>query len=176
MSISRRQFVSTSSLTIAALGLGRLPGFAQAPAQAPAPSPAPASGAAVPAQAPTPAPSQATAPAPAPQARPAVSAPVTPLAVPDPPAVVGAMLLRGEALLAIGDVSGARRFFERAAASGNAAAALHMGSTFDPTVLSTIGARGITPDRDRAMAWYRHAQALGSSDAATRIATLESTR
>ena len=35
MSISRRQFVSTSSLSIAALGLGRLPGLAQAPAQAP---------------------------------------------------------------------------------------------------------------------------------------------
>jgi glyoxylase-like metal-dependent hydrolase (beta-lactamase superfamily II) len=37
VSISRRQFVSTSSLSIAALGLGRLPGLAQAPAQAPAP-------------------------------------------------------------------------------------------------------------------------------------------
>ena len=36
MSISRRQFVSTSSLSVAALGLGRLPGFAQATAQAPA--------------------------------------------------------------------------------------------------------------------------------------------
>jgi len=41
VSISRRQFVSTSSLSVAALGLGRLPGFAQATAQAPAP-PAPA--------------------------------------------------------------------------------------------------------------------------------------
>ncbi|WP_144299940.1 hypothetical protein [Elioraea rosea] len=121
---------------------------------------------------PTPAPT----PGPAAQARTAPSAPIAPLAVPDPPAVVGAMLLRGEALLAIGDVSGARRFFERAAGSGNAAAALQMGRTFDPTVLSTIGARGITPDRDAAMAWYRHAQALGSADAATRIATLEATR
>lgn len=40
MSISRRQFVSTSTLSVAALGLGRLPGFAQAGAQAPA-APAP---------------------------------------------------------------------------------------------------------------------------------------
>ena len=37
MSISRRQFVSRSTLSVAALGLGRLPGYAQAPA---APQPA----------------------------------------------------------------------------------------------------------------------------------------
>jgi TPR repeat protein len=106
----------------------------------------------------------------------APQAPVTPLAVPDPPAVIGAMLLRGEALMAIGDISGARRFFERAAASGSGAGALQMGATYDPTELARIGARGISPDRDRARAWYRYAEQLGERGAAERIATLEATR
>lgn len=109
-------------------------------------------------------------------AAPPVPAPVTPLAVPDPPAVVGAMILRGEALLAIGDISGARRFFERAAASGNGAAALAMGGTYDPGVLATIGARGITPDRATALVWYRYAASLGDPRAADRIAALEGSR
>jgi TPR repeat protein len=90
--------------------------------------------------------------------------------------VIGAMLLRGEALLAIGDISGARRFFERAAASGNAAAALAMGGTFDPGVLATLGARGITPDPGTALTWYRYAATLGEARAADRIAALEGTR
>jgi TPR repeat protein len=93
-----------------------------------------------------------------------------------PPAVIGAMLLRGEALLALGDISGARRFFERAAASGNGPAALAMGGTYDPGVLATIGARGIAPDRAVALTWYRRAQALGEPRAAERIATLEASR
>jgi TPR repeat protein len=86
------------------------------------------------------------------------------------------MLLRGEALMGIGDISGARRFFERAAASGSGAAALWMGATYDPTELARLGARGIAPDRARALAWYRHAERLGEARAAERIATLEAPR
>lgn len=112
----------------------------------------------------------AAAPAPAP------APPVAPLAVPDPPAVIGAMLLRGEALLAIGDVSGARRFFERAAASGSAQAAFRMAETYDAAALDRIGARGISPDRALSLAWYRHAQRLGETRATERIATLETAR
>jgi TPR repeat protein len=96
--------------------------------------------------------------------------------VPDPPAVIGAMLLRGEALMAIGDISGARRFFERAAASGSGTAALQMGASYDPAELARIGARGIPPDPARSLAWYRYAQSLGEARAAERIATLEASR
>ncbi len=83
------------------------------------------------------------------------------------------MLQRGEALLEIGDISGARRFFERAANSGSAAAALAMGGTYDPRVLATLGARGIAPDPAAALTWYRRAQTMGEPDAASRIASLE---
>ncbi len=133
------------------------------------------------APAPPPAPAQPS-PTPPARAQPAASAaaeappPVSPLAVPDPPAVIGAMLLRGEALLAIGDISGARRFFERAAASGSGVAALHMGATYDPAELARIGVRGIPPDPARSLAWYRHAARLGEPRAAQRIATLEAMR
>jgi TPR repeat protein len=85
------------------------------------------------------------------------------------------MLRRGEALLEIGDVSGARRFFERAAQSGSAAAALAMGATFDPLHLAAIGARGIPPERATALRWYRRALALGAPEAQRHIEALEAT-
>jgi TPR repeat protein len=88
--------------------------------------------------------------------------------------MVAALVRRGEALLAIGDISGARRFFERAAQSGSAAAALAMGGTFDPRVLAQLGARGIAPDRAAARTWYQRAAALGEAEAAARISALDS--
>lgn len=73
----------------------------------------------------------------------------------------------------IGDVSAARRFFERAAAGGSGEAALQVGATYDPRVLETIGARGIPADRARALDWYRRAAAMGVAEARSRIAALE---
>jgi TPR repeat protein len=84
-----------------------------------------------------------------------------------------ALLRRGEALLAGGDISAARSFFERAAAAGNANAARAMAETYDPRVLAGLGVRGLVPDRAAALEWYRRAAALGAPDAAARIAALE---
>lgn len=67
---------------------------------------------------------------------------------------------RGDALLAIGDISGARRFYERAAEAGSPEAAIAAGRTHDPAVLATLGARGIRPDPEAAATWYRRAEAL----------------
>jgi TPR repeat protein len=89
------------------------------------------------------------------------------------PALMEAMERRGEALLRVGDISGARRFFQRAAEGGSAAAALGMAETFDPRVLARSGAMGPQPDRAEALLWYRRAAALGSAEAESRIATLE---
>lgn len=160
----------------------------------PAPPPAPAAVAPVRAAPVAPPPSPASPPPPPVVAAPAVVAPaiVTPTPPPAPPpappasaapapvaqatqdpAVLSALLRRGEQLLAIGDVSGARRFFERAANGGSGQAALAMGQTFDPAGLAAIGARGIPPDRAAALSWYRRAAALGEADAAPRIAALE---
>ena len=114
-------------------------------------------------------------------APPSVAAPAAPAAsaVPAPaaprmtPEMVEMLLRRGRELMAMGDVSAARRFFERAAAGGSGQAALEAGATYDPRVLQGLGARGLPPDREKALAWYRRAAALGVADAEPRIRALE---
>lgn len=80
------------------------------------------------------------------------------------PAALDALLRRGDALLALGDVSGARRFYERAAEAGSAAGARATGRTHDPAVLASLGVRGIRPDPEAAAAWYRRAEALAAQE------------
>jgi TPR repeat protein len=80
---------------------------------------------------------------------------------------------RGEALAALGDISGARRFLERAALGGSGPAALAMAESFDPRKLAERGVIGLSPDRAAALTWYRQALALGVAEAAPRIARLE---
>lgn len=84
------------------------------------------------------------------------------------------MLRRGQGLLEQGDISGARRFLQRAAQAGNAPAALLLAETHDPRFLEARGARGLQPDAAQALRWYRHAAELGATDAAPRIRELES--
>jgi hypothetical protein len=99
-----------------------------------------------------------------------------PVTTPPPPAASPAaiaMLRRGEALLAIGDISAARRFLERAAAGGSGAAALALAGTYDPRGLAQLGARGIPPDPAQARAWYQRALVLGETAARDRMATLD---
>jgi TPR repeat protein len=89
------------------------------------------------------------------------------------PEMVEMLLRRGRELMRIGDVSAARRFFERAAAGGSGQAALEVGATYDPRELQRIGARGIPPDRNAALTWYRRAAAMGAAEAQDRIRALE---
>lgn len=92
------------------------------------------------------------------------------------PAEIEAARRRGEALVALGDMSGGRRFLERAALAGSGPAALAMAESFDPRVLAARGVIGMPPDRAAAIAWYRRALALGVAESASRIATLEAER
>ncbi|MGK7869802.1 hypothetical protein [Falsiroseomonas sp. E2-1-a20] len=118
-----------------------------APAEPPrAAEPAPAPRAAEPAASP---------PAPAPQAAP----PAATLS----PALVAALLARGNQMFQQGDISGARLLFARAASAGSAAAATAMARSFDEAVLTSLGARGIRPDAAQAAAWYRRAAELESA-------------
>jgi hypothetical protein len=99
-----------------------------------------------------------------------------PVAQPMDPALRDSMLRRGQALVAIGDISGARRFLERAAQGGSAAAAMAMAETYDPGSLARLGVIGLPADPAAALSWYRRALALGAAEAAARIATLEAQR
>lgn len=78
------------------------------------------------------------------------------------PADAAAMLEQGEHSFAAGDITSARSYFEKAANAGNARAALRMGETFDPGLLSAARIRG-NADVTQADLWYRRAEALAKA-------------
>jgi len=88
-------------------------------------------------------------------------------------AEIAALLARGDWLFATGDVASARLLYERAAAVGEARAAVKLGETFDPAFLSRLSLRGMRADSDMAVFWYRRARDLGASDAGNRLIRLE---
>jgi len=71
------------------------------------------------------------------------------------------MIERGRSLFDAGDVVAARLFFRRAANAGDAAAAIALGATYDPEILSQRFIRGIGADAQEAQRWYDKARALG---------------
>ena len=72
---------------------------------------------------------------------------------------------RGDQLLGRGDVSAARSYYERAAASGSSRAAIGVARTFDPLFLTQLGVVGVRGDPERAATWYRNAsQAAGREE------------
>jgi len=100
-------------------------------------------------------------PAPAP---PAAQAPAT---LPAPVSVEAAaqavrFLARGDELLEIGDIAGARLFYERAARTGNVPAMIALARTYEPEVLRQRGVIGLTADPARAQFWYGRAAAAGA--------------
>jgi hypothetical protein len=139
------------------------------------PTPSPRSTASAPsaASAPSPTPVRAEMPAalppgPAPdQAAPAARA-VREL---DPDSVK-LLMQQGEQFVASGDLVTARLVYRRAAESGNAAAALALGATFDPVVLAKIGVKGMGADIEKARGWYEKAKEFGSPDAPRRLEML----
>jgi hypothetical protein len=89
------------------------------------------------------------------------------------PDEVAMLIRRGQESLKLGDIAAARLLLQRAADAGSAAAALTLGSTFDPAVLRDIGVLGFAPDAKQARIWYGRAAALGSQEAAGRMERLE---
>lgn len=77
------------------------------------------------------------------------------------PELMAALMKRGNQSLDLGDVTAARLLFQRAAESGNPAAALALGKTFDPNYTAPGG----SPDPARAKEWYRKAATLGDARA-----------
>jgi TPR repeat protein len=75
-------------------------------------------------------------------------------------------------MMAIKDVSAARKYYAYAANAGSAAAAVALARTYDPAFMTRLGIIGLRPDPDAAALWYRKAAALGDSDAQARIALM----
>ena len=107
--------------------------------------------------------------APAPQVPPPRPAPtVRPL----DPEEISLLIKQGEKFIATGDVVTARTMFRRAADAGDATGALALGATYDPTVLARLGVMGMGADLEKARAWYRTAESLGSAEAKHRLQLL----
>jgi hypothetical protein len=73
---------------------------------------------------------------------------------------------RGDQLVAIGDIAGARLYYERAAAQGSARAATSVGNTYDPAFLSAAGVRGMRGDPAAAAEWYGKAARMANANKA----------
>jgi TPR repeat protein len=82
------------------------------------------------------------------------------------------LMKRGEQLVEAGDLAAARTLFQRGAQADNAAAAIALGATYDPTVLAGMHVVGIDADVSKARFWYQKAVSLGSSDAKRRLELL----
>jgi hypothetical protein len=86
-----------------------------------------------------------------------------------------ALVTRGDAFFAAGDLASARLFYEYAAAAGNGAAALRLGSTFDPGFLMRTRIGRVQGDEAIASYWYRRARDLGNRDAELLLNRMENT-
>jgi DNA repair exonuclease SbcCD ATPase subunit len=74
------------------------------------------------------------------------------------------LLDRGDSLFSSGDIASARLFYERAAQTGNADAALRLGETYDPAFLKRVQPREYA-NSSRALFWYGRARELGATEA-----------
>lgn len=79
---------------------------------------------------------------------------------------------RGDEMMAIKDITAARKFYEFAANGGSARAAAALARTLDPNFAGQLGALGLRPDPMLATMWYRKAAALGDPEAEARLRTL----
>ncbi len=89
-----------------------------------------------------------------------------------PAAEITALLARGDTLFALGDISSARLFYERAADAGEGRAAVRLGNTFDPAFLDFAHLR-VRGDSAMALSWYGRAHELGAAEAEILLKRLE---
>ncbi|MGH6825817.1 hypothetical protein [Methyloceanibacter sp.] len=84
------------------------------------------------------------------------------------------LMARAMRLLGEGDIAGARLLLMHLAEQGESEAAYELARTFDAEALTELGARGVGPDRTRAVGWYEWASETGSAKAAERLKILAS--
>jgi hypothetical protein len=107
-----------------------------------------------------------------PKNAPAPPPPTPPAAQPHAQSSMERSLLdRGDAVLALGDVSAARLLYARAAETAGIAA-LRLAETYEPAFLAAHDLRGIKPDAAQAEKWYRKAAEMGERQAIDRLNNL----
>ena len=88
------------------------------------------------------------------------------------PEMIALLLRRGEEMLALHDISAARRLFERAARAGSATAALTLGATYDRQHLASA----TDADDGSTRRWYTLAAERGDQEARRRLDRLDSAK
>jgi len=89
------------------------------------------------------------------------------------PETIQILIKKGEQFVAVGDLSGARTVFRRAAEAGDPGAAVALGATYDPIVLQRLGVVGMAAaDVEKARTWYQTAENMGSQEATRRLRIL----
>ena len=88
------------------------------------------------------------------------------------PGEIAALLTRGDALIAKGDIASARLLYERAAEAADGPAALRLAESYDPGFLARARLSGARGDPLAAARWYRRARELGVSEAEILLQTL----
>ena len=78
----------------------------------------------------------------------------------------------GLTMLAQGEIAPARLMLEQAAAAGEPRALLALGDSYDPAVLTRLGALGVTGDPGKAKDYYSKAVEGGVAEASQRLAQL----
>jgi hypothetical protein len=81
---------------------------------------------------------------------------------------------RSQAMMSEGDIGAARTLLRRAAEARDARAALALGATYDPIMLTMLQTRGVSADLDSAREWYQKASEFGSQEAQERLKLLAS--
>jgi hypothetical protein len=93
-----------------------------------------------------------------------------------PPQEEAELLKRGEELLRQGGIAAARIIFEELAQKGSSKGALALARSYDPHYIPNSRTSAVTPDLNKALAWYRRADQLGSAEARERIAEIGTRR
>ena len=84
------------------------------------------------------------------------------------------LIERARTVIAAGDIEAVRVALSRMVESGNASAAVDLGSTYDPNILDALGVRNFPADVAKARVWYQKAQQMGASEAVGLLESLES--
>jgi hypothetical protein len=108
----------------------------------------------------------------APVTSPATAETETPTNATADAALIATYVERGDQMMAIKDISAARKFYEFAVDGGSATATAKLAETYDPEFLGKLGVVGLRPDLEKAVALYRQAAALGDANAQERVRVL----
>jgi hypothetical protein len=82
------------------------------------------------------------------------------------------LIARGDELLSLGDIVAARQLYEFAFDRGQMQAAVALGRTYDPVTFEKLKVRGLTPNPQTALAWYKKAEKAGVKGAQADIEAL----